>query len=617
MVQRSEWENQNMYHSRHGLSGYQWHKRGKRLAVLWRILSTLLMPVGWLSIGFYLIYMDYKLEAVKLWGLLGLLLSLFITIVSLLLFVNNLLVRIADGLSSQGRHDFNLYRYWYGFHKKEGLRVTSLLAMARLDILMDDSSRAEAALDEINTAKLSASQLKLFALLRIAAKVLAHNLTASPESGHANATGAELSKAPELSVADWYIRYSGISDASGSFPADAVVKAWMEGSSQGAAERKTQLIESISSAHIGPKAKLWLPLLMGLMLAHFVFFFTLQNSLSSDWYLRSNYAFIAGSAAGMCILALGTCALWLFEKGRRGTDRPRGKLQFLAMILRGIVWEILMLMFAGITVLSAFTFDEEKVLARDTCDPWTGRRYTYLAMESSYGGNGVTRYYRAPNFMIMEDIYTYPDWLTDANASSADTTEDVWETETAASDMEASEIQDSKTQTDVTEASGTEAFDTETSAGETSETGTSNLEEFDTGVSEESFIDDGFAAQNAMQRVYEYLQKNNVYPDLSISYDANAKGNLYARISSGAEIVDGGTIDYELRLYDNGVKDTSTEQDANPNQNQGDLNTAGKKQLEIVCEKVYLADGMDTRLMGFYLVDPISGEVTDEHKTTW
>lgn len=128
---------------------------------------------------------------------------------------------------------------------------------------------------------------------------------------------------------------------------------------------------------------------------------------------------------------------------------------------------------------------------------------------------------------------------------------------------------------------------------------------------------DGFAAQNAMQRVYEYLQKNNVYPDLSISYDANAKGNLYARISSGAEIVDGGTIDYELRLYDNGVKDTGTEPDANPNQNQDDLNTAGKKQLEIVCEKVYLADGMDTRLMGFYLVDPISGEVTDEHKTTW
>lgn len=652
MDQRSERENQNMYHSRQGLSGYRWHERGKRLAVLWRILSTLLMPIGWLGGGFYLIYMDYKLEAVKFWGLLGILLSLFIAIASLLLFVNNLLVRIADGLPCQDRHDFILYRYWHGFHNKESLRATSLLAMAKLDIMMDDPLHAVEALDEISTSKLGAPQIKLYTLLRIAAMLLAHNFTVTLELDHAHASGVDLSKVPEgevtaeklskfpeeehveeklskapavetiakVSETDWYIRYSGISDASGSFPTDAVVKSWLEGSSRGVAERKTQLIEAISSVHIGSEAKIWFPLLIGLMLAHCVFFFTLQNSLSSDWYLRSNYAFIAGSAAGACILALGTCALWIFEKGRRSADHPRGKLQLLVMLLRSAVWEILMLVFSGLTVLSVFSFDEEKVLARDTTDPWTGKRYTYLAMENSYGGGGVTRYYRAPNFMIMEDIYKYPDWLADATASSADAAENAWGTEIAVPDMEiseaaVSEIETSESQTDETEASGMETFETETSAGETSEKGASNLEESDTDVSEESFIDDGFAAQNAMQRVYEYLQKNNVYPDLSISYNANAKGNLYARISIGAEIVDGNTVDYELRLYDNGVKAASTELD--PNQNQDDLNTASKKQLEIVCEKVYLADGMDTRLMGFYLVDPISGEVTDEHKTTW
>ncbi len=112
--------------------------------------------------------------------------------------------------------------------------------------------------------------------------------------------------------------------------------------------------------------------------------------------------------------------------------------------------------------------------------------------------------------------------------------------------------------------------------------------------------DDSFSAQNAMQAVYEYLKNNGAYQELRISYSANAKGDLYARIGSGSEAQGAEERSYELRLYDNGEKESDS----------GICR-------EIVLEKVYTAGDGETELLDFFLVHPETLEVTDEHKTDW
>ena len=111
--------------------------------------------------------------------------------------------------------------------------------------------------------------------------------------------------------------------------------------------------------------------------------------------------------------------------------------------------------------------------------------------------------------------------------------------------------------------------------------------------------DDSFSAQNAMQAVYEYLKENGEFQNLSISYSANAKGDLYARIGSVSD-VQGTDNSYELRLYDNGKKESDS----------GFCR-------EIVLEKVYTAEDGETELLDFFLVHPETLEVTNEHKTEW
>ena len=112
--------------------------------------------------------------------------------------------------------------------------------------------------------------------------------------------------------------------------------------------------------------------------------------------------------------------------------------------------------------------------------------------------------------------------------------------------------------------------------------------------------DDSFSAQNAMQAVYEYLKENGEFQNLSISYSANAKGDLYARIGSGSEAQGAEERSYELRLYDN-----------------GEIESDSGFCREIVLEKVYMAGDGETELLDFFLVHSETLEVTDEHKTDW
>lgn len=109
------------------------------------------------------------------------------------------------------------------------------------------------------------------------------------------------------------------------------------------------------------------------------------------------------------------------------------------------------------------------------------------------------------------------------------------------------------------------------------------------------------SAENAMQAVYEYLKEQKKYPDMKIEYQTNAKGETYAKIHTGTEHKNGKTLKFWYGLYSNGTKE----------------NKEGTICDEIVLQKQYEVSDEETKLIDFYLVDPETKKVTDEHKKTW
>lgn len=109
------------------------------------------------------------------------------------------------------------------------------------------------------------------------------------------------------------------------------------------------------------------------------------------------------------------------------------------------------------------------------------------------------------------------------------------------------------------------------------------------------------SAENAMQAVYEYLKEQEKYPDMKLEYQTNAKGETYAKIYTGQERKNGKTLNFWYGLYSNGTKESKD----------------GILCDEIVLQKQYEISDEQTKLIDFYLVDPQTKKVTDEHKKTW
>ena len=109
------------------------------------------------------------------------------------------------------------------------------------------------------------------------------------------------------------------------------------------------------------------------------------------------------------------------------------------------------------------------------------------------------------------------------------------------------------------------------------------------------------SAENAMQAVYEYLKEQEKYPDMKLEYQTNAKGETYAKIYTGQERKNGRTLNFWYGLYSNGTKESKD----------------GTICDEIVLQKQYEISDEETKLIDFYLVDPETKKVTDEHKRTW
>ena len=104
-----------------------------------------------------------------------------------------------------------------------------------------------------------------------------------------------------------------------------------------------------------------------------------------------------------------------------------------------------------------------------------------------------------------------------------------------------------------------------------------------------------------MQAIYDYLDSTEFLEEMKLSYTNNAKGETYAVVGSGTETRDGKSVAIEYNLYYNKEK----------------MDADNKNYDEFVLEKQYINGEYETEIIDFYLIDPDTLEVTDEHKTTW
>ena len=574
---------ENIYRIGEGVpDSYKWNLSGRRLAVLYRFFSAFLVPVAWVFLVIFLEWHVIRIGSLTAGGILWTVVALAVLFYSVLIFLNHLFSGISRRLDPEERHDYILYGFHHRGRRNVRLRAQSLLFMAQLDIRMHRPERAGEALEEIPTDKLSVEQMKLYTLLKLAGEVLSEEGATEgtlSEKGETEGTvRGEGEKQSRASAEDWYIRYSGFSDQTGKFPENAAVESWMKPEAMENKQAQDEMIAAVSGISIGSEPHPFFNLFFGMMLAHSIFFPAVQNFTASGWRLRPKYSFFAGGLAGLFVLILGIGILYLLLKKRRRAGSPERGADKARLIIVGIAWVLLVLSLSAMVFLGSWagTSDQERILTDAVPDPFTGIKYVYLAEEEDYGG---TRYYRSPDFIFMEEWSEAIYYDTEANLPEAGGEE--LNTASAVSGNSA-------------ESGGTDQ-----------ETGSSSLSVF-TGDSTGSGYDggegsdDSFFAQNAMQAVYEYLKNNGAYQELRISYSANAKGDLYARIGSGSEAQGAEERSYELRLYDNGEKESDS----------GICR-------EIVLEKVYMAGDGETELLDFFLVHPETMEVTDENKTDW
>ena len=104
-----------------------------------------------------------------------------------------------------------------------------------------------------------------------------------------------------------------------------------------------------------------------------------------------------------------------------------------------------------------------------------------------------------------------------------------------------------------------------------------------------------------VQAIYDYLNSTNPLQKMELSYTSNAKGETYAVVGSGTETKNGNSVAVEYNLYYNKEKTDANNTNCD----------------EFVLEKRYVNGGYDTEIIDFYLINPNTLEVTDEHKTTW
>lgn len=567
---------------------YAWNPRARKLAVWNRVLQYVIWILTVLFLAWVL--WEWIFRQAGTWALQpGGFLIVFLSIIVLNLGMRTALAGFFHNLSRRlypsARHDFALYEYHLlrGRVPAEGARL--LLLMAQTDLMRGEEQLAYCALREVDVSRLKPDQMKLYDFLQLVTCLLGGNTADSEQTESSNQTEKEREKAETADV--WYARYEGIPRREEiRFPDYEATDRWIQSvSDNGKADESLaeEMRKAVQETAKGKEREPLSALIFTLLLFHVIFYFAVWALPGNGWQLRPAYKEIGGNLAALFLIVIGFWLMYLYWTfWRRQNPYPEivDKIGAGILIAAG---SIFVLLFSGFWWLYQMVAEvspsdmTERVLATDVRDSWSGTLYDYLAIDTynEYQFEWGTKYFRASDFMLMEEWdeakYSDPEWNSSAVRGTG-----------------------IKGSGGYTVSSSDEAPSQTAESTEGSSDGNSGSEDLSARI--EQYMPE---VTDLYQAVYEYLKDNNEtdMPDSAlndaIQYDMNARAEPYAVI--------GAIRGAEFRLYDNGMK---TAED-------------GTEQEEIVLEKVYTDGGSDTQLYGFYLVDPDTLEVTDEHKTSW
>ena len=371
----------------------------------------------------------------------------------------------------------------------------------------------------------------------------------------------------EEKIQETFICYNGIEVRSKGFPSIDIVRECVDNKD---AETLTEVMKQsvvVKKEH---------PLRIGcisIFLAYCILFYAAALGIDTDsgYVLRYTFATIS-----ILVTFLGLVVLVIWLNIRLFGNETFSRRSSVNKVCFVIVCVILLLCMAGSSVIIYLGLDwKEEVMLQD-------EDYTYLKVYSGNGYNATTTLYRTNNPFVMQRINNClpsadSNWSEDSTDSS-DSNQDITDNSTNGASNSASD-----------ETAGESATDNGTSDSD-SYSYSSELEQY------QQF-------KNEISAVFEYLQNEGQFTDAELSFDANAKGETYGLISAGQGQAGTRMVDVEYRLY--------------INFNGEKTNDEGKTCTEIVLEKFYPGGSYSTELIDFYLVDPDTLQVVDEHKTTW
>ena len=374
----------------------------------------------------------------------------------------------------------------------------------------------------------------------------------------------------EEELKDAFVRYTGIKDTTVDYPDADTLMNWILDND---IEKMTEMIDKIVIP-VKKRNPVWICGLT-LFLTYSFIFLGLCNELNHEagYDLRRIFSF--GSAvvvdAGLTIFLI-CVAAWIYRHqyiDDTMAAKGRKAIRFGMCVIMTVM---------GMNLLGIHFFS--LCLKLDTKEVVTEKKngYTYLDVYwDNLGYNSYTVAYRTNNPFIMKKV----------NVLSNDqvkTLKNLKKQNESDSKSRTKEKQNSKTSDGITQSDSGQNSMTENNPNQIQESDSDYLKE-----------------KAEMQAIYNYLNSTNSLQQMELSYASNAKGEIYAIVGSGTETKDGNSIVIKYNLYYNKEK-----MDAN--------NTNCD---EFVMEKQYVNGEYETEIIDFYLVNPDTLEVTDEHKTTW
>ena len=352
-----------------------------------------------------------------------------------------------------------------------------------------------------------------------------------------------------------FTRYIGIKDEEKEYPDDELLKSYIQMKDL---EDLAECLEKIKS-----EKKKEYPVLISIITllgAYSVEFLGLLYGINRDVgyeiranYLRSSFVIVETVLVILMIAGIIWVCRRLDVKERKAWKKKVRKV--ISSVCLGII--AVCVLFSNFMAVIEELDNRETIIKEEN-------GMIYLEVTKSSGYDSYAEQYKTNNPFIMKKIY-----LPGEDDASVDHTKD-------------NQIQDNNVQNSMEQ---------------------ENMDQGSTGQSQSTWDEEahGTRIQDGMSAVYRYLSETNALQNLEFTYSSNAKGEVYAIVSSGQEEKDGKSVKIEYRIYYNNEKTDEN----------------GVVCDEYVLEKKYIDGEYDKQLVGFYLVNPDTKEVADEHKTTW